>query len=55
VWDEEKQDWVNRWGKDGKNKQTEDQWITEVPLNAGEYYSVTLSNSYFILRIIHKI
>ncbi|KAJ8481336.1 hypothetical protein ONZ45_g15343 [Pleurotus djamor] len=34
VWDEEKQDWVNRWGKDGKNKQKEEQWINEVPMNA---------------------
>jgi len=34
VWDEEKQEWVNRWGKDGKNKQVEEQWITEVPMNA---------------------
>ncbi|KAE9408957.1 RRS1-domain-containing protein [Gymnopus androsaceus JB14] len=34
VWDEERGEWVNRWGKDGKNKQVEDQWITEVPLNA---------------------
>ncbi|KAJ3800888.1 RRS1-domain-containing protein [Lentinula aff. detonsa] len=34
VWDEEKQEWVNRWGKDGKNKQIEEQWITEVPMNA---------------------
>ncbi|SJL02322.1 related to RRS1-regulator of ribosome biogenesis [Armillaria ostoyae] len=33
-WDEERQEWVNRWGKDGKNKQLEEQWITEVPLNA---------------------
>ncbi|KAF9498819.1 RRS1-domain-containing protein [Pleurotus eryngii] len=34
IWDEEKQEWVNRWGKDGKNKEKEEQWITEVPLNA---------------------
>ncbi|KAI6097580.1 ribosome biogenesis regulatory protein-domain-containing protein, partial [Pisolithus sp. B1] len=34
VWDEEKQDWVNRWGRDGKNKDTEDQWIHEVKANA---------------------
>lgn len=33
-WDEEKQDWVNRWGRDGKNKQEETQWATEVPANA---------------------
>ncbi|KZT42979.1 RRS1-domain-containing protein [Sistotremastrum suecicum HHB10207 ss-3] len=34
VWDEEKQDWVNRWGRYGKNKELEDQWLTEVPANA---------------------
>lgn len=34
VWDEEKQEWVNRWGRDGKNKETEDQWIHEVKANA---------------------
>ncbi|KAG5639674.1 hypothetical protein H0H81_005857 [Sphagnurus paluster] len=33
-WDEERQEWVNRWGRNGKNKQLEEQWITEVPLNA---------------------
>ncbi|KAF7363774.1 Ribosome biogenesis regulatory protein [Mycena sanguinolenta] len=33
-WDEERQEWVNRWGRDGKNKQVEEQWITEVPANA---------------------
>lgn len=39
IWDEEKQEWVNRWGKDGKNKEKEEQWITEVPLNAGMSYT----------------
>ncbi|KAK1223339.1 Rhodanese- sulfurtransferase [Marasmius sp. AFHP31] len=34
VWDEERQEWVNRWGKDGKNKKLEEQWATEVKLNA---------------------
>jgi len=34
MWDEEKQDWVNRWGRDGKNKRIEQAWITEVPTNA---------------------
>ncbi|KAM0754979.1 RRS1-domain-containing protein [Meredithblackwellia eburnea MCA 4105] len=33
VFDEEKQDWVPRWGYKGKNKETEDQWIVEVPNN----------------------
>lgn len=34
VWDEEKQEWVHRWGRNGKNKEAEEQWITEVPDNA---------------------
>lgn len=38
MWDEEKQEWVNRWGRNGKNKQVEEQWITEVPLNADADY-----------------
>ncbi|KAJ6531316.1 ribosome biogenesis regulatory protein-domain-containing protein [Mycena capillaripes] len=33
-WDEERQEWVNRWGRDGKNRRLEEQWITEVPANA---------------------
>ena len=36
VWDEEKQDWVNRWGRNGKNREVEEQWIHEVPANAGK-------------------
>lgn len=42
VWDEEKQDWVSRWGWKGKNKQLETQWLTEVPANAGQS-----QNSYY--------
>ncbi|KAK7695367.1 hypothetical protein QCA50_000001 [Cerrena zonata] len=34
TWDEEKQDWVNRWGWKGANKDKEVQWLTEVPANA---------------------
>ncbi|WRT63136.1 uncharacterized protein IL334_000039 [Kwoniella shivajii] len=34
IWDEEKQDWVPRWGKGGKNREGEDQWLHEV--KAGE-------------------
>jgi len=34
VWDEEKQEWVSRWGWKGKNKELETQWLTEVPANA---------------------
>ncbi|KAF7338010.1 Ribosome biogenesis regulatory protein [Mycena venus] len=37
-WDEERQEWVNRWGRDGKNKRLEEQWITEVPANADVDY-----------------
>ena len=36
VFDEEKQEWVNRWGKGGKNREAEEQWITEIPDNAGK-------------------
>lgn len=36
TWDEEKQEWVNRWGWKGANKDKEEQWLTEVPANAGE-------------------
>jgi regulator of ribosome biosynthesis len=35
VFDEEKQEWVNRWGKGGKNREKEDQWLVELPSNAG--------------------
>jgi regulator of ribosome biosynthesis len=35
VWDEEKQEWVNRWGWKGKNKEAETQWLHEVPADAG--------------------
>ncbi|GAA5828415.1 hypothetical protein JCM11251_006234 [Rhodosporidiobolus azoricus] len=34
VYDEEKQEWVPRWGYKGKNKDKEEQWIHEVPNNA---------------------
>jgi len=37
IWDEEQQDWVNRWGKGGKNRELEDQWLHEVPANAGRF------------------
>ncbi|GFZ44455.1 hypothetical protein JCM24511_02177 [Saitozyma sp. JCM 24511] len=33
-WDEERGEWVARWGRDGKNREKEDQWIHEV--KAGE-------------------
>ncbi|GAA5969678.1 hypothetical protein JCM11641_008003 [Rhodosporidiobolus odoratus] len=34
VYDEDKQEWVPRWGYKGKNKDKEEQWIHEVPNNA---------------------
>lgn len=37
VWDEEKQEWVQRWGWKGKNKEAETQWLHEVPANAGAF------------------
>ncbi|GMK58748.1 hypothetical protein CspeluHIS016_0601900 [Cutaneotrichosporon spelunceum] len=33
VWDDEKQEWVNRWGRDGKNREAEDQWLHEYKSN----------------------
>ncbi|PAV21221.1 RRS1-domain-containing [Pyrrhoderma noxium] len=33
-WDEERQEWRDRWGRDGKNKEGEGQWLTEVKANA---------------------
>lgn len=40
MWDEEKQEWVNRWGWKGANKDAEKQWLHEVPANAGAYFCV---------------
>ena len=37
IWDEERQEWVDRWGWKGTNKKEETQWLTEVPANAGAY------------------
>ncbi|CAE6465474.1 unnamed protein product [Rhizoctonia solani] len=37
-WDEERQEWVSRWGWKGKNKDQEEQWIHEVPNNAPDDY-----------------
>ena len=49
VWDEEKQEWINSWGRGGKNRKVEDQWLTEVPRNAG---MSGLIHS-FIIRIVN--
>ncbi|CCM00439.1 uncharacterized protein FIBRA_02471 [Fibroporia radiculosa] len=38
VWDEEKQEWVDRWGWKGANKREETQWLSEVPANADADY-----------------
>ena len=35
MWDEEKQEWIDRWGRGGKNKEKEGQWLSEVPANKG--------------------
>lgn len=37
VWDEDRQEFVNRWGKDGLNKKVEEQWITEVKVRPGMF------------------
>ncbi|KAG9317835.1 ribosome biogenesis regulatory protein-domain-containing protein [Chiua virens] len=34
IWDEEKQEWTDRWGWNGKNKEKEGQWIHEVKADA---------------------
>ncbi|WVQ73560.1 hypothetical protein IAR50_003138 [Cryptococcus sp. DSM 104548] len=34
VFDEERQEWVSRWGRNGKNKEKEEQWLHEVKAGA---------------------
>ncbi|KAG9128272.1 Rhodanese- sulfurtransferase [Ceratobasidium sp. 392] len=41
-WDEERQEWVNRWGWNGRNKDKEEQWIHEVPDNAPDDHDPAL-------------
>lgn len=36
VWDEERKEWVPRWGYKGKNKDVEEQWIHEIPASKGD-------------------
>jgi regulator of ribosome biosynthesis len=36
VWDDDRKEWVPRWGFKGKNKDAEQQWIHELPNNARE-------------------
>ncbi|KAF8339043.1 ribosome biogenesis regulatory protein-domain-containing protein [Cantharellus anzutake] len=38
VWDDNKQDWVRRWGRGGKNKEKEEQWLHEIPDGAPDDY-----------------
>lgn len=38
VWDEERGEWVGRWGKGGKNKEGEEDWAVEVKAGAGEWF-----------------
>ena len=49
VWDEEKQEWVDRWGWKGANKKEEVQWLTPVPANAGA--SAFCSTSHYMLKL----
>lgn len=35
VWDDDRQEFVARWGRDGLNKKVEEQWITEVKVRPG--------------------
>ena len=42
VWDEEKQEWVNRWGWKGKNREKEGQWLDEVKANAGDFKDIQI-------------
>ena len=37
VWDEARQEWVARWGKGGKNKEVEEQWIQEIKPGSGRF------------------
>ena len=46
VFDEEKQDWVPKWGYKGKNKDVEEQWIVEVPADKGKNLSNHLTKNF---------
>lgn len=48
VWDEEKQEWVQRWGRGGKNKEVEEQWIHELKDNAGKLAFLFLQRNVYI-------
>lgn len=38
VWDDERQEWVPRWGRFGKNKDKEEQWLHEVKPGEGGFF-----------------
>jgi len=40
--DEATGEWVNRWGKDGRNKELEKQWLHEIPHNRPDDYDPVL-------------
>lgn len=42
VWDEERQEWRARWGRDGANKKEEGAWLSEVKANAGACCSILI-------------
>lgn len=37
VYDEESKTWIPRWGYKGANKKEDEEWIHEIPVNAGQY------------------
>ncbi|KDN53008.1 RRS1-domain-containing protein [Tilletiaria anomala UBC 951] len=39
VWDDERKDWVPRWGFEGANKDEENQWLHVMPSNAEDGYN----------------
>lgn len=47
VWDEELQDWVDRWGRHGKNKGEEEAWIRVIKSGEGKRRLVLWSNASF--------
>lgn len=47
VWDEERQEWVDRWGRGGKNKEKEEQWIQVLPDQARMYLAQSPPSSRF--------
>lgn len=50
VWDDDKQEWVRRWGKGGKNKEQEGAWLTEVKTRDGKLTLLTCPNAKLTCR-----